>query len=160
MEEWKTSVNELLRVFRTALRSLLPAMEAARIPWKDGETYDDWDEIAQVLYRNVVARSLQEACGGEVSLDELLPRYNMRLKTYANRGVVLVSGARLNRVAVFVGLSSVDDPFDIVDCAYVDHVGNVVGEIRQPFRDVAFSFVRSLGSQQDDDTVTEFSVEL
>jgi hypothetical protein len=160
METWKTSVNELLRVFRMALIALLPAMEAARIPWKDGEAYDDWDEISDALYRNVVTRSLQWALGGEAPLDDLLPRYNMKLESYRNRGVVLVSGAQLSRAAVFVGLSSVDSPFDTVDCVHVDNVGNVISEVRLPLREVVFSFAKRLGSQQDQDTVTEFSVAL
>jgi hypothetical protein len=159
METWKTSVGELLQVFRTALLALLPAMEAARIPWKNGEAYDEWDEISQCLYRNVVVRSLHWRYGGDVPLDDLLPQYNMKVRSYRNFGVVLVSGPQTNGAVVFVGLSSIDDPFDTVDCVRVDDAGNVVSErVRQPFRDAMFSFATKLGSPQA--VVTEFSVEL
>lgn len=159
MDMWTTSVTQLLQVFRETLLALIPAMEAAHIPWKDGEAYDEWDEVSQCLYRNVVARSLHASHGRDVSLLDMLPPYNMNVQSYRNRGVLLASGPQINGAAVFVGLSSIDAPFDTVDCVCVDDAGDVVGEpVRQPFRDSVFSFATKPGLAHA--VVTEFSVEL
>ena len=34
---WKTSVNELLEIFRSALIAIIPWLEKARIKWKEGQ---------------------------------------------------------------------------------------------------------------------------
>jgi hypothetical protein len=134
MTTWETSVGDLLRIFRDALVALLPAMQRACIPWKTGEAYDEWDEICQTLYRNIVARSLVAATSEDVELDAVLPRYDMKLQSYADRGVLLVSSSESSGVGVFVGLSSKDEPFDTVDCLLVDSSRTVSSNLVQhPF---------------------------
>lgn len=53
-EKWNTSVTELIMVFRGALISIIPWLERAKIYWKNGESYDDWDNIVNALYENIV----------------------------------------------------------------------------------------------------------
>jgi hypothetical protein len=40
--KWKTSVTELLAIFRGALLAIIPWLDRANIKWKEGgEAYDD-----------------------------------------------------------------------------------------------------------------------
>lgn len=55
---WKTTGQELIRIFRMALIQLIPAMDESRIKWKGNNSYDDWEEIKQVLFRNIVTNSI------------------------------------------------------------------------------------------------------
>lgn len=43
---WKTSESELLTIFSGALLAIIPWLEKAKIKWKEGEAYNDWDNIA------------------------------------------------------------------------------------------------------------------
>ena len=54
----KISVDELMRNFRGALIAIIPWLERAKIKWKRGESYDDWDSIAETLYTSIVLNSI------------------------------------------------------------------------------------------------------
>lgn len=55
---WSTTITELLGTLRQALTVLVPVAEKIRMPWRDGEAYDDWDAIAECLYDNLVVHSI------------------------------------------------------------------------------------------------------
>jgi hypothetical protein len=55
---WMTTVNEAVLIFREALLAVIPACEKGHIPWRDDESYDDWDLISDSLYRAFVVSAL------------------------------------------------------------------------------------------------------
>lgn len=111
-ETWRTSVTELMLIFRSALVSLVPSMEQARIAWREPEAYDDWDDIAATLYHNIVVRSLQWSELGDERLT--LPEYGLVRPQYSGSVIVVDSehGRRDQGLPVFVGFSTRDTPFD------------------------------------------------
>ena len=72
---WQTSLTELLGIFRQALSVLVPIVEQAKISWREGEAYDDWDGIASSLFENIVVNSLEFA--QEISFDLRMPKYDL-----------------------------------------------------------------------------------
>ena len=44
-------INHLLETFRSGLRALIPIADTARIPWCEGEAYDDWDSLLRRKWR-------------------------------------------------------------------------------------------------------------
>ena len=76
---WNTSVTELIRIFRGALLSIIPWLEKAKIKWNEGEAYDDWDNIVESLYLNLVCSTLN----GEVSVENNIAKYNFTYSDYS-----------------------------------------------------------------------------
>ena len=50
MEKWNTSIKELLLNYMGALQAIIPWLEKSRIPYLEGESYDEWDAITSTLY--------------------------------------------------------------------------------------------------------------
>jgi hypothetical protein len=159
MTIWETSVKALIELFRAALLLLLPTMDKAHIPWREGEAYDDWDEIAEVLYRNIVGRSLQSALGGDPDLDTLLPQYNMKISSYSNRYILRIARPVTDGPTAFIGLSTNKEPFDTVDYVRLDSTGKIIGEILKCSLDEAsFEFCYQIGKEQR--VITDLKINL
>jgi hypothetical protein len=58
---WRTSVTELMLLFRDALVAIAPILDQAHIKWRIHESYDQWDEIANTLFEQIVGDSLHFA---------------------------------------------------------------------------------------------------
>ncbi len=113
-ERWTTSVHHLMLNFRDALVALIPYMERGRIPWRDEEAYDDWDEIAQSLYKNMVLRSILFST--EHQDDLATPEYGTVYPSYDGKSFIEVveTTPQLDGYKVFVGFSTQEHPFDQV----------------------------------------------
>jgi hypothetical protein len=107
----RVTVAELLNVFRGALVALVPFADRAHIPWRDADAYDDWDAIAEALYRAFVETPVNGTDEGSRAFP--LPRYNHLHSSYADRSRLWVLDASGNRY-LFFGFSSKDEPFDVV----------------------------------------------
>lgn len=77
--EWDTTVSGLVGTFRMGLLALVPVVERAHIPWREEDSYDQWDEIATLLYRIVVAEPLASALNVP---DARLAPYDMMTEGY------------------------------------------------------------------------------
>ena len=75
MTVWRTSVTDLLEIFHDSLVALVPQMQRARIGWRNGVAYDDWDEIAETLFGKIVVASLQWSLPEETPILNV-PKYN------------------------------------------------------------------------------------
>jgi hypothetical protein len=113
-ERWATSVRDLVLNFRDALAALTPYMDRVKIGWRDAEAYDDWDEIAQGLYENMVLRSILYSIGQEEGLST--PEYGMVYPSYQEKSFIEVGGdaSPRGKFRVFVGFSTLEHPFDQV----------------------------------------------
>jgi hypothetical protein len=112
-EKWATSVHNLVLNFRDALVALTPYMDRANIGWRDEEAYDDWDEVAQSLYKNMVIRSVLFS----IEDDGLtMAEYDMVYTSYEDKSFIEVVGntPQENEYLSFVGFSTLEHPFDQV----------------------------------------------
>jgi hypothetical protein len=106
---WRTTLTDLLGILQQALVALVPVAEKARIPWRDGEAYDDWDAMAGCLFDALVVRSVSYAReAGKVEL----PKYDMVYPSYQG-AFIQVEGQGIpdGVTAVFVGFAGVSPDF-------------------------------------------------
>lgn len=118
------SVTELLILFKESLSALIPWIEKVKIRWKEGEAYDDWDNIAEALYKNIVCASLI----GEVAIDYPLANYNFIYDNYSILDFIEVkSKVHTDKRMAFISFSSNKYPLDNVKIAYIDSDCNNIG---------------------------------
>jgi hypothetical protein len=82
------TLTELLGVYRSAVLTLIPVVTRIHMPWKDGESYDDWDVIAESLWKGIVVGAISDALHAERALD--LPRYGFSYDVYASQDLLVV----------------------------------------------------------------------
>jgi hypothetical protein len=140
---WQTSVNELMGIFRGSLLSLIPWLEKARINWKEGEAYDEFDNIAESLYKNIVCSSLF----GE-TLDEYpIANYDLIYKDYSELNFVRVlSNVHKDKLLAFISLQSVNNTFDSVKTVSLDSAFHPVEYLVLDLANVDFSYYDNLQS--------------
>ena len=107
------SVTDLVLNFADACRALVPAVDRAEVPWRDGEQYDNWDRIAEALFESLVTEPCAFQAAGEAGLAKLrVARYGFSPDAEANAYV-----ARLGDLPTqLITLSSVAAPFDHAYC--------------------------------------------
>ncbi len=113
-------INALLGLFREALVALVPVFEAARIPWRDEEAYDQWDDISRVLYDKFVAEPI---AWGLDTLDDLhLAPYDMRIDDYSRLSFIQVVSEDLptGSVAAFWRFATEVQPLDTAEALLLD----------------------------------------
>lgn len=119
-ETWVTSIQFLIQTFRDTLAALCPYMEKVQIRWRLEEAYDDWDEIAQCLFNNMVLRTIRFSGRG---LEDLtLPDYGTVYDSYSGKSFIEVMDNTIKTRSVFVGFSTLTAPFDQVMCQAISTV--------------------------------------
>ena len=115
-ETWTTTVTELMFVFRDSLRALVPCAERLKMPWRDAEAYDDWDNIAEALYRNMVINSIEYWAWTTADATLVVPNYDLRYPTYADKSFIEVAQPVPDPgfYHIFLAFRTVEDPFDTV----------------------------------------------
>jgi hypothetical protein len=137
---WKTSVSELLEIFRGALIAVIPWLEKAKIKWKNSEAYDDWDNIAKTLYENIVCSSLT----GEVASEYSIAKYDFNYDDYSSIDFILVKNK--NQVHIkyaFVSFQSITNPLDSLRVAKLDKSNRVIEYINLKLEEVGFVLVKN-----------------
>ncbi|MDX2282733.1 MAG: hypothetical protein NW241_01165 [Bacteroidia bacterium] len=143
---WKTSVTELLAIFRGALLSIIPWLEKAKIKWKEGEAYDDWDNITESLYANIVCSSMT----GEVASEYRVAKYNFNYDDYASIDFIEVKDKdNSEKRFVFVAFQSSFTPLDSIKVAELDKANKVVGYTNLKFDSLEFVFVKNINGKRE-----------
>jgi hypothetical protein len=143
---WKTSVGELLGIFREALLAIIPWLEKAKIKWKEGEAYDDWDNIAEALYKNIVCSSL----AGEIVCKYTIAEYNFDYDDYASIDFIEVrSKGTSGKKFAFVSFQSNSSPLDSVKVAELNKKDQVVGYSSLKFDSLEFFFVKNINGKKE-----------
>ena len=112
---WHVTVSELAELLREALRAVAPIAARAQIPYGEETAYDDWDNIAQCLYNNIVVRSVRFARGMDQSV--ILPNYAMLYERFdAFDAIIQVTdpSKTVGGPIVFHSFVTRDQPFDTV----------------------------------------------
>jgi hypothetical protein len=137
---WKTSVNELFIIFRGALLSIIPWLEKARIKWKEGESYDDLDNIVKVLYENIVCSSLV----GEVLTEYSIAKYDIIYDDYSGIDYIKVnSKEHPDKNLSFISFQSEVAALDKIRVAVLNNADKVIGKLSLKFKEVEFAFVKN-----------------
>lgn len=115
-EIWETSVGELMIIFKRALAAIDPYLEKAHISSKEGEQYDDYDAIAEMLYRKIVINSINWSFTDDLKIE--IPRYGFEFDSEKQTAFIEVcSSAETNqREFVFQNFSTDKNLFDKVAC--------------------------------------------
>jgi len=152
---WKTSVTELLVIFRGALLAIMPWLDKAKIKWKEGEAYDDWDNIAESLYANIVCSSLT----GEISSEYRIAKYNFNYDDYVSINFLEIRDENnYEKKFAFVAFQSNSYPLDSVKVAELDKMDKVVGFTILRFENLEFVFVKNINGKKE--VVDSIEVEL
>jgi hypothetical protein len=107
------TVTDLLLNFADACRALVPSLDRAVVPWRDGDQYDNWDRVAEALFESLVTEPCAFQAVGGAGLARLRTvRYGFAPDRKCNAWVAL----RGNGAAQVIALSSVTSPFDHVKC--------------------------------------------
>lgn len=142
---WKTSVTELLVIFRGALLAIIPWLEKAKIKWKEDEAYDDWDNIAESLYANIVCSSLI----GEVATEYQITKYNFNYDNYSSVNFIEVRNKdNSEKKFAFVAFQSGSSALDSVKVAELDKTDKVVGYTNLKFDNLEFVFVKNFNGKK------------
>lgn len=140
-EIWRTEVGHLIKVFRNSLLDLIPHLEAVRVPWREEEAYDEWDNITTVLFENIVLRSIRWGID-DANGDIALPAYGQIHRDYSERALIEVFyGEPQERPKwVFLCLSSKEIPLDTVKCLGLAKDGEVLINVSRsiPFAEALY----------------------
>jgi hypothetical protein len=137
MSKWRTSIDELIRLFGDAIRALVPIAERAHMAWKEPDAYDDWDQICEAIYRSIVIGSIEFTEGIGTFLP--VPDYDRRINSYEKNSFIGDMNSK-DEVA-FVCFETKTAPFDMCLFAVLDRDLKVVGNKRVATADVKFNFV-------------------
>jgi hypothetical protein len=139
MKIWKTTVKELLQIFKGALTSTVPWLEKAMIEWKGKQAYDDWDNIAEALYNNIVCSSLM----GEVMSEYPIAKYGMIYDDYKDLDFIAVQphGKYSNETLAFICFDSILCPLDKILASILDHQYRVKINVLLDPKETTFYFV-------------------
>lgn len=161
-EIWRTRVEHLMSIFRDSLLALIPHLEAARIPWREEEAYDEWDNISEALFENIVLRSIRWGVAG-VGSDVVFPTYGHVHGDYGGRALIEVFNGEPPESPrwVFLRLGSEESPLDSVKCLRMAQDGKV---LTAEARSVPFANACYRVWLRDDDRlkgpITDLAIEL
>lgn len=113
-EVWATSVEEVMTIFRDALASLAPFLHKAHISSKEGEQYDDYDAIAELLYEKIVINSIKWAFADSDEIE--IPTYGFEFDPEKHTAFIEVCFELNQKQYVFQDFSSERNLFDRVKC--------------------------------------------
>ncbi|MBL1181634.1 MAG: hypothetical protein HND27_11055 [Bacteroidetes bacterium] len=142
----KTTVTELLAIFRGSLLAIIPWLEKAKIKWKEGESYDDWDNITESIYANLVCSSLT----GEVVSEYGIAKYNFNYNDYTSMSFIEVKNKdNSEKKFAFVAFQSNFSPLDSVKVAELDKTNKVVRYTNLKFDNLEFVFVKNINGKKE-----------
>lgn len=105
---WNVSVKDLLMNFQGALVALVPWLEKSKIPFVEGESYDDWDMISSTLYETMVINSIKYST--EFSNNQYpFAKYDYPYDNYEGLSFILAENPeKSSDFTIFVSLNSND----------------------------------------------------
>jgi hypothetical protein len=140
---WSVSPTHLVGCFREALLAMVPIAEKIHMPWREPQSYDDWDIIAAALYEAIVIRSIENAGNAADRLP--LARYDVRSHFYGDRSYLTCEA--LGPDHAFICLETRVRPFDTCLFAKLDGASIVTGHARPAIEGTEFKLLsRTAGS--------------
>ncbi len=117
MDTWTTSITNLFFILRGSFKALAPWMNLSKITYVDHASYDDWDMIAESLYKAIVINSIINSKGFD-SLNKF-PDYGMLYEDYKELNFILLDPNIVEDCyTVFVSFTG-KDQFDSINYCMV-----------------------------------------
>lgn len=107
-------LTDVLDVLRSGLAALVPVVERVAIPWTEGDAYDDWENIASMLYDQIVLNTVRNTV--EVSANLEFPKYDLIYPSYERIAYFDVAMAD-NTLGPFIGFEAIDRNFTMAKYA-------------------------------------------
>jgi hypothetical protein len=129
-ETWATTVTEVLMIFRDGLAALIPTMERAKLSWREGEAYDEWDEIAQSLFKSIVITALQWGLTQDEYTDVCVPAYGTLYDNYSEFSFLELTDESTDSEdhLLFHSFGSREHPLDTIKCIEISSEGDKVSK--------------------------------
>ena len=126
---WHTTVTEAINIFRDAQCALIPVVERAHIPWR-GDTYDDWERIANALFESIVADAVIHSLPAEDAETVRIPALGMLYQDLSGMSFIEVMRPGLTSppYPAFLQYSTRTTPFDTVEYLTIDPAGQPLSE--------------------------------
>jgi len=133
-------VTENVKNFHDSLLALIPVFENAKIEWKDEEQFDDFEGIAESLYKWFVAYKAENIISQFQHVNFTIPNYGFFYKNYSKMIFIEVDTLEnRNSNLVFMFFKTKKKPFDTIYCNKINRFGIVEEEgIEVPFKDAIF----------------------
>jgi hypothetical protein len=110
------TVTDVILNFRSALVAILPMVKALGIPWRRGDAYDEWDDLASCMYRQLVSNLLPTLDSPSGGSPVRLAAYDMMLPDYRQYATVEVQNSTLGHGRwIFHAFGTDSVPFDVVE---------------------------------------------
>ena len=154
-------VASVLLNFRRAILVLVPSMEFVAIPWKRPDAYDEWDEIATMLFSRLVIGVIQWSLPDDDQIDFCMPAYDLLAESYEGQSTLEVSHPILPQGRwVFHAFGTTSEPFDTVEVREVSMQGLPVADnfVTCPLAGADFRFRLCHGSDGDRRILEEIRV--
>jgi hypothetical protein len=137
-ELWEPTPGDLVSALRDALISLTPVLDRCRIPWRAGESYDQWDAIAEALFDAIVVDAIRWS--GGLEHDVRFSGYGFEVDAYAVESFVEVLHPSLQpgQTGAFQSFATVVDPMDAVDLVVLDQRLERTSTVVRPFGECGF----------------------
>ena len=155
----KYKINHMMLNFRDALISLVPVFDAIDVDWKHEEDqYEEFDEISETLFRNLVVRDLARAFESENLLQSL--QYGFQPTNHNTDSYIGIrpkgDGLSIGR---FLSFTTTNSPFDKI--TYIPTSNSDLKNACQvvPVEDFDFLFCHR-NRQNQVQEIFEISVEL
>jgi hypothetical protein len=132
---WRTSISELMAVHRDALKAIAPIAERVKMSWREPDSYDDWNDIAQSLYKSFVLNSINFSLGWETAYP--LPPYDRRVGNYD--GFSFVTNQNCEEKSAFICFETKRTTFDACIFANLDANLDEISLKEIPFAEVDFA---------------------
>lgn len=145
-------LTDVMLNFRAALLAIIPMAEAVGLPWKRGDAYDEWDELANCMYRQLVGSLLPMQTDRHGRVIANLPAYDMLYGEYGQYATIEVRNIALGPGRwVFHAFGTSQTPLDIVEVRELDANSRLCSEelATCPVSDSVFSVRWPDGSVTD-----------
>jgi hypothetical protein len=138
MDNRKLSVKELIEIFHESLTAIIPWVEKIGMPWKEGEAYDEWDNIADALFRGIIENYMFEEIG-----DYSLVCYDSYINNYSGLCYIKAySKIYPDKKLVFVAFGTEAEPMDLVKLAVISDTGQFIEHQYTTMSDLDFSLAK------------------
>lgn len=134
---WKTNVNEIIEIFRESLNTIVPIFEKAKLEWKVGKAYDEWDNVCEALFKSIVCCNLYN----DSLLNYPIAEYGFTYSNYLELDYIeLITNE--NRKIVFLSFDNTNHPFNKINVVELDKNENRIDLIKLNYDNLSFRFIK------------------
>lgn len=136
-----TNVTTLIKTFQEALIAFIPIFERSNIEWKNFETYDDWDVVAETLYKVIVINPILSECKVDINHFHPFSEFEFHYDSYINSSFIRIENITGFQLTSFYGFETRIKPMDYAKFAVLNKNLETEEYISMPFFECHFTIV-------------------